>query len=132
MQTVLTIHSLVRWLIIGIAVFALTRFLTAWRNGDEFRRLDRILTAAFSGLLDAQAALGLIYLVWNGLAGMGFPAYRIAHMVVMLLAVFLGHLPARWKEAEGPARHRGAFFALGGALLVVVIGVTLLPGGWYS
>ncbi|RME91229.1 MAG: hypothetical protein D6770_00845 [Anaerolineae bacterium] len=131
MNTVLTIHSLVRWLLIAIAVIALARFLTAWRNKAEFKRLDGVLSSAFSGLLDAQAVLGLVYLVGDGLSGSGFPLYRFLHMVVMLLAVLVGHLPSRQKEAEDAARHRGAFLSTIGALLFIIIGVTLLPGGWY-
>jgi hypothetical protein len=131
MDIVLTIHSIVRWLILIVAVLAVVRFGWGWRRGGEFRGLDRGLLAAFSGLIDLQVLLGLVYFFWNGLGtGAGFPGYRIEHLVTMLIAAIFAHLPARWKAAEDRLRFRHALIGVLDALVIILIGVARLPGGW--
>lgn len=128
MAFVLTLHSIVRWLILLVAVAAVTKFALGWRRGGEFTGLDRGLSTGFSGLMDLQALLGLIVLV--GLSSSGFPSYRIEHAVTMLLAVIVGHLPARWKQAAPSLRFRNSLLCIVGALLLVLAGIARLPGGF--
>jgi len=80
--------------------------------------------------MDLQLLMGIIFLVWNGLAGAGFPLYRIEHGVMMLLAAITAHVPMRWRAAPAPVRFRNSLFAVVGALLLVILGVFILPGGW--
>jgi hypothetical protein len=122
-------HSGVRWLILLVAAVAIVKFAIGWLKGGEFKGMDRGLVSAFSGLMDLQALLGIVFLLWNGLAGAGFPLYRIEHAFVMILAATAGHLPARWKNAEPKVRFRNSLFAVVGSLLLVLAGIVLLPGG---
>jgi uncharacterized membrane protein YfhO len=87
------------------------------------------LSGAFSGLMDLQAALGVLYFLWNGFAQTGFPAYRWEHAVTMLLAVVAAHLPRMWKNLEDTKRYRNAFLAVLVALLLVFAGIAPI-GGW--
>jgi multisubunit Na+/H+ antiporter MnhB subunit len=80
--------------------------------------------------MDLQVTLGIILLVWSGLAGAGFPMFRIEHATTMIIAAVLGHLPARWKTAADSVRFRNTLFCILGALLLVYVGVMRLPGGW--
>lgn len=130
MYALLPYHSYLRWLIVIVAVIAVVKFAVGWMRGGAFKGMDRALAAAFSGLLDLQATLGIIMLVGFGLAGEGFPRVRLEHASAMLLAVALGHLPARWKKADDKIRFRNTLFCILGALLVIYIGVALLPVGW--
>ena len=131
MDIVLIIHSIVRWLIVAVAVIAIVKFTIGWRSGGTFSGMDRGLTSAFSGLIDLQVLLGFIYFFWNGLAaGIGFPAFRIEHMVVMLVAAVVAHLSALWKNSEDGLRFRNSLFIVLDTLIIIFIGVGLLPGGW--
>jgi hypothetical protein len=127
MGFVLMLHSIVRWVIVFVGLFALVKFLIGWLRKSEFTKKDRRLSAGFSGLMDLQVTLGLIFFFWSGMSA-GFPLFRIEHMVIMLLAAVAAHLPSFMKKAEN--KYAVAFFAVLGALVLVFIGVALLPGGW--
>ena len=129
MNILLMAHSGLRWLILLVAAIAAVRFALGWLQGGDFKGMDRGLASAFSGLMDLQATLGLIFLLWNGFSGAGFPAFRIEHGVIMILAALTGHLPTRWKNAEPKRRFRNTLFAIIGSLLLVIVGLTMLPGG---
>lgn len=130
MQILLMIHSIVRWLIVIVALVAVVKFAIGWLRGGAFKGMDRGLASGFSGLMDLQVTLGIILLVWSGLAGAGFPMFRIEHATTMIIAAVLGHLPARWKTAADSVRFRNTLFCILGALLLVYVGVMRLPGGW--
>ncbi len=99
-------HSGIRWLIVIAAILALGVFGYGWLSKKTFPKLARILPASYSGLLDTQALLGLIFMVWTGLAGVGFPRFRIEHMTMMILAAVVAHLPSRWRKAEKETFYR--------------------------
>ena len=129
MGFVLMLHSILRWIIVVVGLFALVKFLIGWARKSEFAKMDRGLSAGFSGLIDLQVTLGFIVFFWNGLVdGAGFPFYRIEHMITMLVAAVLGHLPTILKKSEN--KYAVAFYAVIGALIVIVLGVYRLPGGW--
>lgn len=130
MEVLVTIHSVVRWLILLAAVIALVKFALGWLRGGQFAGMDRGLAAGFSGLLDLQALLGILFLLWSGFAGHGFPLYRLEHGLAMIAAVVVGHLPARWKNADDRTRFRKSFLAILVALLFIFAGLAALtPGG---
>ncbi|MEN9564750.1 MAG: hypothetical protein RIR73_2994 [Chloroflexota bacterium] len=132
MSIFLVLHSHFRWLVLLIAVIAAVKFAIGWLRGSSYQKVDRILSAAFSGALDLQVTLGLIVILWLGFVpdGGGFPRYRLEHGFIMLLAVVVGHLPARWKSAADSVRFRNTLFCILGALLLIYVGVATLPGGW--
>jgi hypothetical protein len=130
MSFLLIVHSYLRWLIVIVALFAILKFAWSWLRGGTFQRLDRGLASGFSGIMDLQAMLGLIFLVWNGVAGAGFPMFRIEHAVTMVVAAAVAHLPARWKNTADKLRFRNLFFVILGTLAIIFIGVARLPGGW--
>ncbi len=126
MDILLTIHSVVRWAIILVAVVAVVKFALGWLRGGQFGGMDRGLTAGFSGLMDLQGALGLILLVWGGFAGVGFPLYRILHAVLMIAALATSHQSARWKNAPDQLRYRNTLLTVLGALVLVFVGLAML------
>lgn len=130
MDILLIAHSHLRWLALSVAVIAAVKFAVGWWKGGEFKGMDRGLAAGFSGTMDLQATLGIILLIWMGVSGGGFPMFRIEHGTTMILAAVLGHLPARWKNAEDTIRFRNTLFCIIGSLLLVYVGVMRLPGGW--
>lgn len=127
MEIILMLHSIVRWLIILVAVIAIIKFTISWAGNASFKGMDRGLASGFSGLMDLQVLLGLTYFIWNGLAITGFPAYRIIHMIIMILAAAVGHLPARFKNLNDKLRFQYSLLAIVGALILVGIGISVLP-----
>jgi hypothetical protein len=126
----LILHSFVRWLVLLVGVIALVKFVIGWLRGSTFEAIDQRLRSMFVGFLDLQAGLGLILLLWNGLVdGAGFPRYRLEHMGVMILAVALGHMSARWKNAADTVRFRNNFLVILGVFVLVFIGIAMLPNG---
>ena len=130
MQILLMIHSILRWLIVIAAVIVSVKFALGWLRGGAFQKMDRGLISGFSGLIDLQVTLGIIFLIWNGLAGAGFPMFRIEHAVTMIVAAVVAHLPARWKNADDKTRFRNSLFIVLDTLIIIFIGVVRLPKGW--
>lgn len=128
MAFVLELHSILRWGIVIVGAVALVKFAAGWLRKSEFAKMDRGLSAGFSGLMDLQVTLGLILFFWSGLTGGGFPMFRIEHLTVMLVAAILGHLPTFMQKS--PNKFAVALTAVVGALLLVYVGVARLPGGW--
>ena len=129
MTILLSIHSHFRWVILIVALVVIIKFTLGWLRGGAFKGMDRGLASGFSGLVDLQSTLGLILLVWTGLAGAGFPMYRIEHAVTMIIAAFVGHLSSRWKNADDKTRFRNSLFIVIDVLIIIFIGVARLPGG---
>lgn len=127
----LTLHSIVRWLVILVALAAIVKLTIGLLKKQDFDTMTGGLVSAFGGLMDTQLLLGLLFFVWNGLAGAGFPRQRWEHLVIMLVAVVVAHLPAMWKKAETQVRLRNTLLAVIGSLLLVVLGVSMLqPNRW--
>jgi len=129
MDILLAIHSFVRWIIILVAVIVIIKFAIGWAGNSLFKAMDRGLASAFSGLMDLQVTLGLIYLIWNGIVVTGFPTYRILHGVTMIIAAAVAHLPSRFKTLNDKLRFQYSFIAVVGSLILVAIGISFLPNG---
>ncbi len=130
MNILLTLHSLIRWAIVIVTLVALIRFAWVWLRSLAMTRNDSLLMTIFVRLLEVQMLVGLILLIWTGIAGAGFPSYRLAHTGVMIVAVIVGHLPRRWQNATSSIRARNNVIDILAVLVLVFIGVSLLPGGW--
>lgn len=129
MFILLMAHSGLRWLVLLLAMIAIVKLLVGWLRGSQYTGLDRGLMSGFSGLMDLQVTLGLVLLLWSGFTGAGFPLYRIAHGLVMILAAVLAHMSARWRNAEGPVRIRRNLFVVATSIVLVLVGIAVLPGG---
>jgi hypothetical protein len=128
MDFLLTLHGEIRWILALIAVVAIVRFAMGWLRGVEYQRVDRGLVAAYTGFLDLNFLLGLILLF--GLGG-GFPAHRIEHAVTMFIAVGVAHSAAAWRKSDDAAlKFRNNLIVVVVSLLIVILGVIRLRGGW--
>lgn len=127
MDIVLMLHSLVRWIIVLVAVIGIVKFTIGWAGNASFKSMDSIIASSFSRLMEIQVLLGLIYFIWNGIAVMGFPLYRIEHMITMLIATGVAHIPARLKNLNDKLRFQYSLFAILGTLVLVFIGISFLP-----
>jgi len=130
MSILLIVHSYFRWLILLAAVMAAVKFALGWYRGDAYQGMDQGLAAGFSGMMDLQATLGIILLLWGGFTDAGFPAFRVEHAITMIIAAVVAHLHVLWKKAEDKIRFRNSLFIVLDVLIIIFIGVARLPGGW--
>ena len=129
MNILLIVHSYLRWLILIVAIVAIVKFALGWRRGGTFESMDRGLASGFSGLMDLQATLGLVYLIWDGIAGKGFPGFRIEHAITMIIAAVVAHLHVQWKNADDKLRFRNSMLIILDVLVIIFFGIARLPGG---
>ena len=130
MSILLMIHSILRWVILIVAAIAIVVFLVSWLRRSQLQGVDRGLMSGFSGLMDLQSTIGIVLLIWGGLDGIGFPRYRVEHGLIMVLAAVVAHLSARWKNAQEPLRYRNYFLIILASLVLVMIGISVLPGAF--
>jgi hypothetical protein len=124
MEFVFLLHSLVRWLILFVALIAIVRFAIGWLQKRSFQPMDRGLMSGFTGMIDLQVLLGLILIVWMG----AFTRYQLEHAFTMGIAVIIAHLPMRWRQAEDTVRFRNSLAVIVVVLVLIVVGVFVLPG----
>lgn len=129
MDTLLDIHSGVRWLIVLIAVVTFARLAIGYFGRQPYDRSARGLMMLFSTSIDIQVLLGLIYLLWSGIDNDYWPRDRFEHMAVMLVALVIAHLPMRWRKTPDPLRYRNEMMVVLVVLAVIFVGVVTLPGG---
>ncbi|PWH13233.1 MAG: hypothetical protein DDG60_10580 [Anaerolineae bacterium] len=130
MTLLLTLHSILRWVIVLVAVAVIVKFGIALLKRQSYDRMARGLASGFAGLMDLQLLIGTVFFVWSGLSIQGGFAlrHRWEHLVVMLIAVLVAHLPSRWKQKDDLTRYRNGLVAILFSLLLVVVGVFALPG----
>ena len=129
MSTLFRIHSDWRWLIVLLAVAAVIRLAVGLFGRQEYDRSARILTSLFAISIDIQVLLGLAYMIWQGIENDLWPRYRFEHLVVMVIAAIVAHLPSRWRNAPELTRYRNDLLAVLAVIVIIFVGVVLLPGG---
>ena len=67
--TLVTVHGLIRWVLLVLAVVVVARYAIGWLGKRSFTPLDKQLGSIFAIALTVQFVLGLINLL--GLASMG-------------------------------------------------------------
>jgi hypothetical protein len=143
---VLTVHSVLRWLVIAAGCAAAFRAFNAWSLRRPWTRPDHVGGALFVGVLDLQVLVGLVLYIFlspmtsaafrNMDAAMANRAMRfwtVEHASLMLVAAALAHVGrARVKRAHGDAaRHRQAalFYTLALVAVLLAIPWPFLPYG---
>ncbi len=131
MDIILTLHSLVRWIIVIVAVIAIIKFAVSWAQRASVAPMDRGLMSGFTGLLDLQALLGLLFLIGLIVSG-GVRTYDIEHVITMIVAVGVAHSSMRWRRETGPLALRNNLFIVIAVLVIIFIGIFWLPQGWFG
>jgi hypothetical protein len=125
---VLTLHSIVRWLVVIVGIVAMVKLALGWFGKKPFTRADNSLTMLFSMSLDIQVLIGLITLVILSIQA-GFERIFAEHAFIMILALVAVHLPMRWRKAADDVRFRNTFLSFVVALVLIFVGVAMV-GGW--
>jgi hypothetical protein len=127
MDFVLTLHSIVRWLAVLVAVIAVVRFVLVMAGKAQSSGMDRGLMSGYTGLLDSNVLLGLILII-----GLGeWEAVQIEHAVTNVIGVVVAHFFAqRAKKIEDPKiKARTNLLGVVISILIIVVGV-MFVGGW--
>ncbi|MCA9868193.1 MAG: hypothetical protein KIS95_02980 [Anaerolineae bacterium] len=127
MDTLMTIHGEIRWLVALAAVIVVVKFLIGWLGKRPYAPIDRTLLMIFTILLDINVLLGLILLFFGG----GFSGPRLEHATTMILAVIAAHMTAMWRNtADSSIKYRNQMLLVLLALVLVIFGVFRLRGGF--
>ncbi len=126
MGVLLTLHSIVRWLVVIVAVVAVVRYALVMTDRAQGSGMDRGLMSGYTGLLDLNVLLGLILIV-----GLGFTAQRIEHAVTNIIGVAVAHILAQRARKIDDAKLKARTNLLGVviSIVIIVVGVALV-GGW--
>jgi hypothetical protein len=123
-ETLIAIHSMLRWLVLSLAVFGAARsFVSMLSVSARFSRLDLGVSRAYPVLLDLQLLAGSL-LVLAALT-LQQPVPWI-HPIVMVPAVVIAHLSRRFAARPDRQRHQAQFAIYLGSLALVVIGLAVI------
>ncbi len=123
-DTLVTIHGIVRTLILIAAIVALYAIFAARREGGWTKLLDTS-TKIYTWLLSLQVLFGLwIWIAqkrWTG----DEPFLSWIHPIAMLVAVGLAHgfLGRARREGDAERKNRLALSAVAGSLVVIVFAI---------
>jgi hypothetical protein len=129
MAILFTLHSYFRWVIVLVGLFIIVKYAIGWLQKSNFSSLDNRLSKNFPILMDIQVTIGIILLVWGGLAGAGFPRQRLEHAVTLIIATGVTHMLSRWGSASAPQRFRNRMLVVIATFILIFLGVFVLPGG---
>lgn len=137
-SVLLTLHSIVRWLIVLAALASVGRALGGLRGGQAWTALDKRLGIIFTSAMDTQLLIGLLLYFFyspvttNALRDLGgamsqsdIRFFAVDHLFAMLIAVVLAHIGwARAKKASSDSakfRQIAIFFGL--AIVLVLLSI---------
>jgi hypothetical protein len=132
MEILVSIHGLLRWAIAILAVVVLVKYGIGWLGKRPFTPLDKQLGSAYAWTMTVQFVLGLINIIYYIVAGIFRPGQHIEHAFYGLIAVALAHMTAMFKNQPDDKRFRNAFFLVLLSLLVILLSVMRLRGGWFN
>ncbi|GAB4533581.1 MAG: cytochrome B [Anaerolineae bacterium] len=135
---ILTLHSIIRWVVLILAVVSVVRALLGWFSNKEWTALDDRLGMLFSTGMDVQVLLGFILYVFlspltrSALQGFGAAMsnsvlryWSVEHILLMIVALILTHAGRATSKAAQGARgsHRRAALFFGLATLAILLAI---------
>jgi uncharacterized membrane protein len=124
----LTLHNVVRWIVVILAVYALARAYSGWLGKRAWVPSDRQAGMLFSIAMDIQVLLGILLIgrdVFRGVAaGLG-PFFLFWHIPLMIAAAVLVHIgtAASRKAADDAGKHRLAAIWFTIAMVAVLVAI---------
>lgn len=131
---VLFLHSVVRWLVVVLALAAVGLALYGWLGKKPWTIRDDRLGLFYTVVLDLQLTLGvLLYVFLSPITQAAFQDFgaamktqvlrywAIEHIVIMIVAVALAHVGrVLSKKANGPAKFQRAAIFFGLSLVAIL------------
>lgn len=112
---VISLHNLLRWLILAAGAVAIIRAVWGWLGALDFARADNVLGQVYTGLMDLNVLVGIIVLIqrWGAIT-----RQAEIHPVIMILAAVVAHVGQRMgRQRQGKMRH----LTQGGGVLVSLV-----------
>ncbi len=123
-DTLIYIHSALRWLILSLAVFGTARsFVSMLSVSARFSRLDISVSRAYSILLDLQLLVGILLVL---AAQTVLEPVPWIHPIIMVPAVVIAHLSRRFAARPDRKRHQAQLALYLGSLALVVAGLAVI------
>jgi hypothetical protein len=125
MDTLVQIHSLLRWLVLLAGVVSLAVALAAWFGSTVSGQQTRQALLIYAVLLDVEVLLGIIIWIaeqrWAG----GGRQFQFEHPLMMLVALAVAHVAAARARRVPAPRLAARMRALGSglSLLLIVAGI---------
>ncbi|GAA4504993.1 hypothetical protein GCM10023172_32200 [Hymenobacter ginsengisoli] len=142
-QTLLLLHSWLRWFVLGAGLLAVLRAYLGWTGRRPFTKGDNGISAAFSGFMWLQVIIGLG--LYFGLSPWGLNAMKqpgamkdptarffgMEHIAVMVLAAILAQVGriALKRAPSDTMKHKKAFTYFAIALVLVLL---MIPWGIWN
>jgi hypothetical protein len=132
---ILSLHNIVRWLILIAALVAIARALIGWFGKRDWTKTDNLAGVLYVSGVDLNVLLGLIlYLFLSPLrqaifgnfgaamADSNLRFFAVEHLAGMIIALVLAHIgrSTSKKAAEAVRRHRAAAIWYGISFLVIL------------
>jgi len=134
----LTLHSILRWVVLILAVVAVVRAFIGWFGKKDWTALDNRLGVALSASMDLQVLLGFIlYIFLSPLTTTALQDFRAAmsnellrywsieHVLLMIVALILIHVGRATSKVaeEATGKHKRAAIFFGLATLAILIAI---------
>lgn len=134
-STILALHSILRWAILGLLIFVLIQSVTGLMRNRAYSNRDRKQALFLLIFADLNLLLGfLLYLVYSPLTKSAFNDFggamkdsnlrfwAVEHLAAMVLAIVLIHVAYIVAKKEGESRRKFKKLAVttGAALLFIV------------
>ena len=135
---VLSIHNILRWLVMITAILALVRAYQGWSGKKEWLKMDDTAGILFTSMLDMQVLVGLILFLFispvtrGAFANLSIAAsdpitayFTIEHVFAMLVAMALAHVGRSLAKKATPvqAKFRTAAIWFSVSVLVLLIAI---------
>lgn len=135
---VLSLHNIVRWLVIIFALLVLFRAYSGWRSGRDWTKQDNRASMLFVTSLDVQLLLGLLlYFVFSSVtrpalsnfgAAMSDAVRRfflVEHSGLMVLALLVAHFGRSLARRAHSSRFKFSRTAIWFTIALVIILVAI-------
>jgi uncharacterized membrane protein len=136
---ILSLHNIVRWLVLIAALVAIVRAVIGWSGKREWTKTDNLAGLLYVSMMDLNVLLGLILYVFlsplttqaifnNFGAAMSDRTLRffaVEHLVGMVIALVLAHIgrSVSKKAADAVRQHRAAAIWFTISLLVILASI---------
>lgn len=135
---ILSIHSVVRWLVIISAVLAFGRAIAGWLGKKTWSAIDNQLGSFFVSAMDLQMLVGgILYFFLSPITGAvlrnfgstmqneGLRYFGLVHVLIMIVAMGLAHLgrSLSQKTIGDPKKFQRAVLWFGLAIVLILLAI---------
>lgn len=129
-ETLVSIHSMWRWVVLLMLIITLVRSVIGWLRGDDWDKNARLLATLTVSAIDIQVLGGLlVYGVgkhWTG--SENFIAY--IHPLVMILALVVAHVVNTMVKRQPTDVAKYRLLAIGLLIVFLMVGGAIPTASW--